>query len=299
MQRHYPVDAGGRHRALHGSLVELARSRGYDDALLSNAPLGFHGNGEWLRRLGFARVEGGEARYYASQPRYSFDSPPDEALFARALEVLESERDRPLLLVLLTVSLHGPFRTPEAVEGTRPLGSALRYVDRTTHDFHERLERSGYFDSGHLLVVGDHRRMTPLEPLERRELGLDSLGRVFGCLVGPGVPPGTYVRTPLNQTDVHRLAGELIGGSFDASRGFERFNKGRRYRLGSLFTTHLMSGDRGLVRVRPVGGDPFTVRIAASRDPLAAAPGEVERRLAAYVVLRTGLLERRQEEADP
>lgn len=297
MQSHYPVEANVRHRAFQSSLVEQAQARGYTTAFLSNAPLGFQGNGDWLRRLGFDRVEGGDAPFYEPFPRYSFNAAPDEALFARARDLLASERRRPLFLVLLSVSLHGPYRTPEATGGDSPLLSALRYVDRTTAGFYETLKRAGYFESGHLLIVGDHRRMTPLEPRERRDLGVDSLGCVFGCLVGPGIPSGSLVRAPLNQSDLYELAEDLMDGPLDTARGFERYNKGVRYRLGALLTTHLLSGDRGLVRIRPAGSSPYTARIAASEDPVAAAPGALERRIAAYVVLRTGLLEQRQEAA--
>lgn len=290
----YPLEVGGRFGAADASLVRSAERLGYETRFLSNAPLRFQDNGPWLRRLGFDSVEGGEAEGYRPVARYSLGSAPDGALFARAARVVDGELQRPYLLVLLTVSLHAPYRTPEAAPDDNPLLSALRYVDRATWAFYRHLEESGYFDDGYLLVVGDHRRMTPLEPRERRELGLDGLGRVFGCLVGPGVPPGAVVDAPLNQTDLHELATDLLEGSLSFADGFEGYNKGLRHRLGTPFTTHLVSPARGLVLVRRPGRSPYAVESGESAELLEAAV-EVDRGIGAYLVLRGAVLERRRE----
>ena len=207
--------------------------------------------------------------------------------------------ERPFFLVLLTVSLHAPYLTPGPPAGEGPLLSALDYVDRTTSGFYQWLERQGYFSSGYLLVVGDHRRMTPLEPRERRELGMDSLGRIFGCLIGPGAPPGSRVETPLNQSDLFEAVGDLIRGSFSFDDGFGRYNKGSRNDLGDGVTTHLLNASRGLVLVRRPGREPYTVQIGASRELIADAGSDAERRIAAYIALRTRLLQVRQEENRP
>lgn len=299
MGAYYPTGRPGGLGPLRPSLVTRARELGYDTWFLTNAPLQFQGNGAWLRALGFGQVEGGEDPRYAAVPRYSFDSPADGVLFSRAAERIGQRSARPFLLVLLTVSLHAPYQTPEPSAGDGPLLSALRYVDGSTGAFYQHLRDTGYFDSGYLLIVGDHRRMTPLEPQERHDLGMDSLGRVFGCLVGPGLPPGSVAETPLNQSDLFELAGDLLRGSFSFADGFDRYNKGNRNHLETEVTTHLLSAGRGLVLVRRPERAPYTVQIAASSDPVAAAPSEIDRRIAAYIVLRTRLLQERQEAARP
>jgi|GEM_PF-918175 len=299
MGAYYPTGRPGGLGPLRPSLVTRARELGYDTWFLTNAPLQFQGNGAWLRSLGFGLVEGGEDPRYAAVPRYSFDSPADGVLFSRAAERIGQRSARPFLLVLLTVSLHAPYQTPGPSAGDGPLLSALRYVDGSTGAFYQHLRETGYFDSGYLLIVGDHRRMTPLEPQERHDLGMDSLGRVFGCLFGPSLPPGSVVETPLDQSDLFELAGDLLRGSFSFADGFDRYNKGTRNHLGTEFTTHLLSAGRGLVLVRRPERAPYTVQIAASSDPVAAAPSEVDRRIAAYIVLRTRLLQERQEASRP
>lgn len=295
MESYHPVDAEGEAGLSRTSLVARARRLGYETWFLSNAPLRFQDNGPWLRSLGFDLVEGGEAPYYDSLPRYSFASPADGALFSRAQELLDSRSERPFLMVLLTVSLHAPYRTPELTEGESPLISALRYVDRTTSSFYETLERRGYFGSGYLFIVGDHRRMTPLEPREHHDFGLDSLGRVFGCAVGPKIPPGSFARVPLNHTGLFEIATDVLRGAFSYDDDLRRYNKGIRNRLDVAFTTHLLSAGRGLVLVRRPGREPYTVKIAAGHDLIGAAETAVDRKVAAYIVLRTHMLQRRQE----
>jgi hypothetical protein len=281
------------------SLVTQARTLGYDTWFSSNAPLQFQANGAWLHGLGFDLVEGAEDPRYASVPRYSFNGPADGLLYARAAELISRRSERPFFLVLLTVSLHAPYQTPSSSADESPLLSALDYVDRSTSELYRWLQRQGYFSSGYLLAVGDHRRMTPLEPRERRELGLDSLGRVFGCLVGPGVPPGSIVETPLDQSDLFEVVGDLFRGSFSFGRGFSRYNKGARYGLGPGVTTHLFNGGRGLVLVRRPDREPTVVQIAAGRDLVADAASETDRRIAAYIALRTRLLHERQQGVRP
>lgn len=297
MAEAFPRDPEGAHGA-SASLVTVARQRGYATRFLSNAPLRFQDNGRWLRRLGFGLVEGGEAAPYRARRGYSFGAAPDEALYDRAAEVLAAGSDRPLLLVLLTVSLHAPYRTPVPAAGEGSLTSALRYVDGAAGRFFDELERSGYFESGYLLVVGDHRRMTPLEPEERRAFGLDALGRVFGCLVGPGVPEGLLVEAPLNHGDLHAVAADLLAGTFSPAAGFDAYNKGRRYGLGLDFITHVVDGGRGLVLVRRAGRPLYTVRLPGLADRLEAG-AEEDRRIAAYLAVGAGLLERRREPPPP
>ncbi|HSL83177.1 MAG TPA: sulfatase-like hydrolase/transferase, partial [Thermoanaerobaculia bacterium] len=292
MAEAFPRDPTGAHGAA-ASLVTVARRRGYETRFLSNAPLRFQANGAWLRRLGFGLVEGGEAEPYRARRGYSFGAAPDESVYARAAGVLAAEADRPLLLVLLTVSLHAPYEAPGRAAGEGSLASALRYADGAAGAFFDHLERSGYFESGYLLVAGDHRRMTPLEPEERRAFGLDALGRVFGCLVGPGIPEGLMVEAPLNHSDLHAVAADLVAGTFSSTGGFDPYNKGRRHGLQVDFTTHVVDGGRGLVLVRRAGRPLYSVRVPDLGERLAAG-AEEDRRVAAYLAVRAGLLDRRR-----
>ena len=299
MVRSYPTTRRAGIGPLRPSLVAQARRLGYATLFSSNAPLQFQANGAWLDGLGFDLVEGAEDPRYDSVPRYSFNGPADGLLYSRAAELITRHSDHPFFLVLLTVSLHAPYQTPEPAAGQSPLLSALDYVDRSTSGFYRWLASRGYFSSGYLLIVGDHRRMTPLEPRERRELGMDSLGRVFGCLIGPEIPPDSRVNAPLNQSDLFEVVGDLLRGWFSFARGFDRYNKGARNGLGTGITTHLLNASRGLVLVRRPERQPYVVQIAATREPLSEAGSEIDRRIAAYIALRTRLLHERQEAGHP
>jgi lipoteichoic acid synthase len=99
------------HYGLDASLPACAGSLGYHTEFLTSGDLSFTNKGNWLRSIGFARVEGHDAPHYHGLPRRRmFNAVSDSALYARALDRLEElrERGQPLLLVLEGVESHGP-----------------------------------------------------------------------------------------------------------------------------------------------------------------------------------------------
>jgi phosphoglycerol transferase MdoB-like AlkP superfamily enzyme len=70
-------------------------------------------------------------------------------------------------MVLQTISFHKPYNTPY---GTTQK-DAIRYADKSLFYFYLQLKKSGFFNNGILVVVGDHRKMEPLENKEKTALG--------------------------------------------------------------------------------------------------------------------------------
>ena len=69
-------------------------------------------------------------------------------------------------MVLQTISYHKPYNTPYG----KTEADAIRYADKSLFYFYLQLKKSHFFDNGILVVVGDHRKMNPLEEKEKEVL---------------------------------------------------------------------------------------------------------------------------------
>lgn len=172
---------------------------GYATAFLTTGPLGIYRKGEWLAQSGFEYLEGLEHEFYESWPKFSFGSAPDRALYQRA-EQWRQQAGKPYLLVLETVTTHQPYIDPES--GQRSLELAMKYADREFGEWLEALERSGFFDDGVLMVVSDHRSMTPISAEEFARFGHDAYSRVPAFVIGSGFEPGATSSAAYSQSDI-------------------------------------------------------------------------------------------------
>jgi hypothetical protein len=178
----FPLPAiGGFRRATAGgtsfegfdlgrTLPRRLAAHGYTSYYLTTCDLEFSDLGSWMRAAGFDAVEGNRAAEFDGWPRFQFDAPPDEALYAAALSRLAASTFRePFLLVLATTSSHLPWRSPAGAEHTEQ--GVMRYVDRQIGAFHDALERIGFLENDMLIITSDHRQMTPVSATELRRFG--------------------------------------------------------------------------------------------------------------------------------
>lgn len=291
MSKRFPVPSGA---LASRNLAARAHLSGYSTAFLSNSPLEMDGIGAWVKGLGFQRVVGGGSPEFAGAPRFVFDMPADEALYALALEHLRAQA-APSLLVLATCSLHKPYELPDPrdrVEG-EPFLSQLRYVDRTTFEFYRALEQAGFFDDGVLVLVGDHRRMTPLDPLEERELGIDATGRVVAAIVGAGVEPGQIDGSLATQTDLFTALYDLVDGKELAE--MSAYSKARRLGIGRPFAVSVADAASGIFTVRHPGAHARELGMHAESEPASVALDPIDEPVAAYIILHTAWLQAAQQ----
>ena len=158
---------------------------GYHTAFLTTGPLGFSRKGDWLRDIGFQETEGNEHPFYSNWPKVQFDGAADEALYARSLGWIdERSPQQPWMLSLLTITTHQPYLDPETLQPNPE--RAFRYADKQAATFIRALQKSGYFENGILLVLGDHRSMTPLSKEEEGIYGPAALSRVQFLMFGQG-----------------------------------------------------------------------------------------------------------------
>lgn len=189
------------------SLVSEFEAAGYRTHFLTTSDLEFSSTGEWMTSLGFDTVQGSDAALFDGWPRFHFDAAPDEALIDGVLAIVEPD-EPPALVFVKTATSHHPFIQPET--GVRSEEEVIRYVDRQIETLHQRLSDQGFFDSGHLIVVGDHRAMRPLASEEIEKYGLEKANtQIPGLVIGPVLAPKPEtIDAPLSQADI---ANSLMG----------------------------------------------------------------------------------------
>jgi hypothetical protein len=292
MSKRFPLNRETR------NLAARAHASGYSTALLSNAPLEMDGDGEWVQKLGFQRVVGGRSPEFDGRPGFVFGAPSDEALYELALEHIRKQESS-FFLVLLTVSLHKPYVLPDERDRVpgEPFLSQLAYVDRTSEGFYRALRQMGFFDDGLLVIVGDHRRMTALEPAEQRSLGIDATGRVLCAIVGADVTPGAVSDALLNQSDVSTLLYDALDGKSIAEPS--TYSKAEALRIASPFAVTVADNASGVFAVRRPGVATRELQFHPDTLPEDVTSDPVERSIAAYIVLQTDWLHTAQERALP
>lgn len=279
---------------IEGSMAEVFNRAGFQTAFLTTGPLTFLRKGEWLLDLGFDYVEGNQHPFYEGFERVAFHAAADEALYRRALEWLKSEAEPPYLLVLETVSTHQPYINPDS--GEYDIEGSFRYADRWAAWFQDRLEASGFFDSGILLLVSDHRSMTPVSAEERHAFGRGAASRIPMILVdkqwrGPAVVDRVQGLGDLVPGMRWRVAGKVCTGPTQANPfSTEEVDEGCAF--------HLRGAERGMVDVFCQDGDGRVVLDGDDTRFLEASglsPKQREQILTAIAVERIRGLERARE----
>lgn len=193
------------------ALPAMAHARGYRAQFFTNSDNNFLDVGVWLRKMGFDEVEDNEADFYKGMKRYGFAAPEDRALFDRYLTWLDERKPDavPHLSLLMTATGHPPFLDP--IRGDFNEERNVRYVDAQIGRFHRELESRGFFRDGILLILGDHRAMTPLRREEIQIHGDRAFARI-PLIVSGAVDMPAVVDEAFQQSDLLPSLAELLGG---------------------------------------------------------------------------------------
>ncbi len=202
------------------SLPGLATASGYESAFFTPGDTGFLEIGRWLKRIGFDTISGADDPWYAGRERWQFNSVEDSVFYQRFLDWLD-HRDggKPFVSVLLTVSSHPPFLDPRShkIDPER----SFRYVDEQIGVFHDALRQRGFLDHGLLIVMGDHRTMTPLHEDEFAVHGDRAYARVpmvvSGKLTMPAVVEDAFQQTDLLPSLAWQFGAEHCRSAYDGS----------------------------------------------------------------------------------
>lgn len=225
----YPLPQPGRYASLKAfagfedpatALPRQLREHGYWSGFFTTGDLGFLDKPSWFKSLEFDYWEGAEHPFYEGLPRGPFAAADDAALYRRVLRWLGDAPAQPWVSFLLNVESHPPFLDRDT--GALSEEAAFRRADRAFGEFYRALEARGFFEDGVLIVLGDHRSMTPLWPEERERFGERALARVPMLVAGAsGLPPGE-ISAPFQQTDLLPSLRQLV-----AAEACHRSDQGR------------------------------------------------------------------------
>lgn len=215
----YPLPQPGRYASLDAfagfenpatAAPSLLREQGYWSGFFTSGDLNFLDKPAWLRALGFDHFEGAEHPFYEGMPRGPFAAAEDRALFQRFLQWRrESASAQPWLAFMLTVESHPPF--VHRASGRLDEEATFRAADAAFGEFVDQLEAEGFFRDGVLIVLGDHRAMTPMWPQERERFGASALARTPMLVAGASGLPRGEIDAAFQQTDLLPSLLQLVG----------------------------------------------------------------------------------------
>ena len=192
-----------------GTLPDIAHRSGREAAFFTTGDVSFLDLGSWLRHLGFDIVGNNADAFYNGMKRWQFGAAEDKALYDRFLDWLDKREDtRPFVSTLLTVSTHPPYVDPRSAKIDPE--NAFKYVDAEIARFYRELKQRGFLDHGVLLILGDHRTMTPLHEDEYREHGERAFARIPFVVAG-AVDLPKVIDAPFQQTDIVPSIAGLVG----------------------------------------------------------------------------------------
>ncbi len=199
----------GNYALPEAALPTLARAAGYRSDFFTPGDSGFLDLGDWLRDLGFDGVHDSSDAFYSGHRRWQFGAAEDSVFHARYLDWLDRQpAGQRFISMMLTVTTHPPFVDPAT--GRIDPEASFRYVDAEVGAFHDALRARGFFEHGVLIVLGDHRSMTPLRAAEFARDGERAFARVPLVVAGALDMP-KVVEAPFQQTDLLPSLAWLLG----------------------------------------------------------------------------------------
>jgi phosphoglycerol transferase MdoB-like AlkP superfamily enzyme len=199
----------GDYTDTHDTLPDVAHRSGREAAFFTPGDVSFLDLGPWLHRLGFDTVGSSTDPFYNGMKRWQFGAAEDAALYDRVLDWIDTrDASRPFVAAMLTVSTHPPYVDPRTAKIDPE--NAFKYVDAQIGRFHSELAKRGFFDHGVLLILGDHRTMTPLHEEEYRAHGERAFARI-PLIVAGAVKLPKVVDASFQQTDIVPSIADLVG----------------------------------------------------------------------------------------
>lgn len=183
------------------SLPNMAKSFGYETYFLSSGDMMLSNEKKWADAIGFDYIEGSNHPYYKGIKKYHFNSVPDAALYGRAMTIISNMGNRSYFMFISTLSSHPPFINPE--NGIVSEEDVIKYVDKEIGHFYNKLKHVGFFESGVLLVTGDHRAMTPLNEAEIKKFGLIRAPARIPLVLSYGDTVKYIEKNAFQQTDIY------------------------------------------------------------------------------------------------
>jgi phosphoglycerol transferase MdoB-like AlkP superfamily enzyme len=192
-----------------GTLPDVAHRSGREAAFFTTGDTHFLDLGTWLRQIGYDTIGDTRDAYYNGMKRWQFGAAEDKALYGRVLDWIDTrDASKPFVATMLTVSTHPPYVDPRS--NTIDPENAFKYVDGEIARFYRELKQRGFLDHGVLIVLGDHRTMTPLHEEEFAKWGDRAFSRVPFVVAG-AVDMPKVIDAPFQQTDIAPSIADFVG----------------------------------------------------------------------------------------
>jgi len=197
------------------SLPRKLKNYGYRSEFITTGDLRFNNKGQWLKSLGFNYIEGSTHPYYENWERFHFNAAPDEALYERLKQrIKDLGSEKPYFLFAETVSTHHPFLDP--IKKSRKEQDVFRYADKQLGDFYDYLKTTSFFDNSLLIIVSDHRSMTPVRSQEVKKYK-DRIFARIPLIVVDGKSHPKIITEAFQQTDLYHSIIGLVSGEITLS----------------------------------------------------------------------------------
>ncbi len=178
------------------TLPNFFNELGYSSIFVSTAPLTFLDQRTFLEKIGYQTIIGEEA--FELRPKYTFNAAPDADLYAKAIETIDQQTGS-YFLTLQTISSHTPYDTPYG----HSTEAVYQYEDDTFAQFYEDLKARNFFNNWILIVIWDHRKMTPLEDEEFKKWWATASAKIIGFMIWKNIPQNTLANGIYQQTDLY------------------------------------------------------------------------------------------------
>lgn len=211
---HYPRSTRNIHVefGVQKSAVLELKELGFHTEFLASTPIDFLQKKRFLggKGVAFAEFRGREeVPRFKEAPKFAFESPSDEVLYEELVSRVEilSENKNPFFYAVVTGSSHFPYVDPL---GRKPSETTKwGYVDSRLGKLFDELQDRNFFESGVLLITGDHRNMGRIRPTEEAIYGESAKARVPLVVVGKNIPNGKVDKRFFQQSDLLRKLSEI------------------------------------------------------------------------------------------
>jgi len=177
----------------------FAKKMWYNTAFYSTVSLDFLWQYKFINRLWFDQVIGEDAF-----DTYTFGAAADEHLYNRMLADIDTNPNKKMFIGQ-TISTHIPFSSPYGDTEE----DVYRYADDALRNFYSGLQARNFFDNGILIIVWDHRKMSPVGKDEIIQRWRSAQWRIVGAVVWKDITPG-ILPALIQHNDIHYSIKQLI-----------------------------------------------------------------------------------------
>lgn len=191
------------YKLLMPALPEFLNNQWYNTTFVSAVSLNFLNQRDFLSEAWFQKIIWEEEFY--DKKKYTFDSAPDEDLYNRVLQEIDSQTWT-YFIWLQTISFHKPYNTPKG--DTQEL--ALQYSDEELYKFYLSLKNRWFFENGILVILWDHRMTNPIQEWEYDKFWDNWHVRTVATVVWTGINPWEINSNIIQHSDFYYSIKKLV-----------------------------------------------------------------------------------------